>query len=123
MRRVLNREIDDDIEPINTRMETRHCRGWVQMARQVEFEDFLGDDAGAVEGVVEPEVGGEGGMRGGGDDAVFAGVAGREAEDADGWEAGALTTAGLGLSLMALGRMSAVPPLGWVMWTRGISMD
>jgi len=46
------------------------------MARQVEFEDFLGDDAGAVEGVVEPEVGGEGVMRGGGDDAVFEGVPG-----------------------------------------------
>ncbi len=44
---------------------------------------LLSDDAGTVEGVVEPEVGGQGVMRDSGDDTVFEGVAGGEAEDAD----------------------------------------
>ncbi len=57
------------------------------MAWEVEFEDFMGDDAGAVEGMIEPEVGGEGMVRNGGDDAVFEEVAGLEAEDADGFDA------------------------------------
>jgi hypothetical protein len=63
--------------------------------RQVEFEDFVGDDAGAVEGVVEPEVGGEGVVRGGGDDAVFEVVAGGEAKDADGFDADVLVGGGV----------------------------
>ncbi|SRR6266851_413290 len=54
--------------------------------REVEFENLLRDNAGTVEGVVEPEVGGEGVVGRGGDDAVFEGVAGFEAEDADGFD-------------------------------------
>ena len=63
--------------------------------RQVEFENLLGNDAGAVEGVVEPEIGGEGMMRGGGDDAIFEEVAGLEAEDADGFNADVLVGGGV----------------------------
>src|SRR5229473_2816250 len=48
---------------------------------------LFGDDAGAVEGMIEPEVSGEGMVRNGGDDAVFESVAGLEAEDADGFDA------------------------------------
>jgi len=51
----------------------------LRQRRQIEIEDFLGDDAGAVEGIVEPEVGSERMMRGGGDDAVFERVARSEA--------------------------------------------
>ncbi len=58
--------------------------------RDNDLEDFLGDDAGAVEGMVEPEVGGERVVGGGGDDAVFEVVAGSEAEDADGFDANVL---------------------------------
>ncbi len=57
---------------------------------EVELEDLLGDDAGAVESMVEPEVGGERVMRGRGDDAVFEDVAGLEAEDANGFDADVL---------------------------------
>jgi len=46
---------------------------------EVEFEDFLGDDTGAIKGVVEPEVGGQGVMGDGGNDTVFEEVAGSEA--------------------------------------------
>ena len=53
------------------------------------------DDAGAVEGVVEPEIGGERVVRGGGDDAVFEGVAGLQAEDADGLDADVLVDGGV----------------------------
>jgi len=55
----------------------------------------LGDDAGAVEGMVEPEVGGERVVGGGGDDAVFEVVAGSEAEDADGFDANVLVGGGV----------------------------
>ncbi len=55
----------------------------------------MGDDAGAVEGVVEPEVGGEGVVRGGGEDTVFEEVAGGEAEDADGFDADILIGGGI----------------------------
>ena len=44
--------------------------------RKVEVEDLLRDDAGAVEGVVEPEVGGEGMVGGDGNDTVFEEVVG-----------------------------------------------
>ena len=47
----------------------------------------MGDDARAVESVVDPEIGGERMVRGGGDDAIFEGVAGGEAENADGFDA------------------------------------
>jgi hypothetical protein len=63
--------------------------------REVEFEKFLGNDAGAIEGVVEPEIGGEGMMGGGGDDAIFEEVAGLEAEDADGFDADVLVGGGV----------------------------
>ena len=62
---------------------------------KVELEDFLGDDAGAVEGMVEPEVGGKRVMRRGGDDAVFEVVAGGETEDADGFDADVLVGGGV----------------------------
>ena len=55
--------------------------------RQNDLKMLFGDDAGAVEGVVEPEVGGEGMVSCCGDDAVFEEVAGFEAEDADGFDA------------------------------------
>ena len=61
----------------------------------IELKDFLGNDAGAVERVVEPEVGGEGVVRGGGEDAVFEEVAGGEAEDADGFDADILIGGGI----------------------------
>ncbi len=57
---------------------------------EVDLEEFLRDDAGAVEGVVEPEVGGQRVVSRGGDDAVFEEVAGSEAEDADGFDADVL---------------------------------
>ena len=57
---------------------------------KIKFENFLRDDAGAVEGVVEPEVGGERVVGRGGDDAVFEGVAGFEAKDADSLDADVL---------------------------------
>lgn len=47
-----------------------------------ELEDFSGDDTGAVEDVVEPEIGSEGMMRCGGDDAIVELVAGSETENA-----------------------------------------
>src|SRR5258708_23209985 len=62
--------------------------------RDNDLEDFLGDDAGAVEGVLEPEVGGKRVMRRGGDDAVFEVVAGGETEDADGFDADVLVGGG-----------------------------
>ncbi len=58
----------------------------------------MGDDAGAVEGVVEPEVGGEGVVRGSGDDSIFEIVAGGEAEDADGFDANVLVGGGVDYS-------------------------
>ncbi len=64
--------------------------GW-----EIQFEDFLGDDAGAVEGVVEPEVGGEGMVSRSGDDAIFEGVAGSETEDADGFYADVVVSGGV----------------------------
>ncbi len=48
-----------------------------------------------IEGVVEPEVGGDRVMSGGGDDAVFEVVAGLEAEDADGLDADVLIRRGV----------------------------
>src|SRR5260370_32559916 len=56
-------------------------------SREAEFEDFFCNDSGAVEGMIEPKVGGEGMVRNGGDDAVFESVAGLEAEDADRFDA------------------------------------
>ena len=56
-------------------------------SRKVELEDFLGDDAGAVESMVEPKVGSQRVVHRGGDDAVFEEVAGFEAEDAEGFDA------------------------------------
>ena len=64
--------------------------GW-----DVDFEVLLGDDAGAVEGVVEPEVRGEGMMGDSGNDAVFEEVTGSEAEDADGFDADVLIGGGI----------------------------
>src|SRR5437016_10460837 len=61
----------------------------------VDVEKFLGDDAGAVESVVEPEVGGKRVMRYGGHDAVFEIVPGLEAEDADGFDADILVGGGV----------------------------
>ncbi len=48
---------------------------------------LFGDNARAVEGMIEPEVGGQGMVRNGSDDAVFESVAGLKAEDADGFDA------------------------------------
>ena len=61
----------------------------------VDVEEFLGDDAGAVEGVVEPKVGGQRVMRYRGDDAVFEIVPGREPQDADGLDAHVLVGGGV----------------------------
>src|SRR5258708_6023771 len=63
--------------------------------RDNDLEDFVGDDAGAVEGMVEPEVGGERVAGGGGDDTVFEVVAGGETEDADGFDADVLVGGGV----------------------------
>src|SRR5229473_1856450 len=54
---------------------------------KVEFVVFFEHLAGAVEGVFEPEIGGEGMFCGGGNDAVLDGVAFFEAEDAGGFDA------------------------------------
>src|SRR6476660_6168783 len=64
--------------------------------RKIEFEEFLGDNASAVEGVVEPEVRGERVMGDAGDDAVFEEVPGGEAEDADGFDADVLRGGSVG---------------------------
>ena len=50
----------------------------------------MGDDAGAVECMVEPKVGSQRVVHRGGDDAVFEDVAGLEAEDANGYDADVL---------------------------------
>ena len=55
--------------------------------RNFENEDLGGDFAGAVEGVVRPEVGGQRMMRGCGDDAIFEEVVGLQAEDSYGFYA------------------------------------
>src|SRR5215471_4029407 len=55
----------------------------MDLAGQVECEDFFRDDASAVEGVVEPEVRCQGMVRGDCDDAVFEQVVRLQAEDAD----------------------------------------
>ena len=57
------------------------------MSREIEFKDFLGDDAGTVEGVIEPKVGCQWRMRRGGDDAVLEDVCWLEAEYAHGFDA------------------------------------
>src|SRR5229473_697675 len=62
---------------------------------KVDLENLFGNDAGAVEGVIEPEVGGERVTSGGGDDAVFEEVAGFESEDADGLDADVLVGGGV----------------------------
>src|SRR5271163_5171577 len=54
---------------------------------EVKFENFPGDDAGAIEGVLEPEVRGQGMVGDGGDDSIFKRVARFKAEDADGFYA------------------------------------
>ena len=54
---------------------------------QIQLEDFLGDDTGAVEGVGEPEVGREGMVGNGGDDAVLERVAGLQTQYAHGFAA------------------------------------
>ena len=56
---------------------------------------LLSDDAETVEGMVEPEVGGEGVVRDDGKDAVFEVVAGGEAEDADGFDADVVVGGGV----------------------------
>ena len=61
----------------------------------VDLEEFLGDDSGAVERVVEPEVGGQGALLGDSDDAVFEDVGGFEAEDTDGFDAHILVGGGV----------------------------
>ena len=61
---------------------------------QVDFANLSADDARAVKGVFKPEIGGEGMVRGGGDDAVFEGVTGLKAEDADGFDADVLVGGG-----------------------------
>ena len=64
-------------------------------SREVEFEDFLGDHAGAVEGVVEPKVGGKGMVRGSDDDTIFEDVTGFEPEDTDGFDVDVLVGGGV----------------------------
>src|SRR5258708_31051360 len=54
---------------------------------QNDLKVFFRDDAGAVEGVVEPEVGRERMVRCCGDDAVFEEVGGARAEDGTGFYA------------------------------------
>ena len=66
------------------------------MRGEVEVEDLFGDDAGAIEIVIEPEVGSQGRMRRCGDHAVFEDVGGFEAEDADGFDADVLIGGGIG---------------------------
>ena len=56
---------------------------------------LLSDDAETVEGMVEPEVGGEGVVRDDGKDAVFEVVAGGEAENTDGLDADVLIGGGV----------------------------
>ena len=62
----------------------------------VDFKDFVGDDAGAIEIVVEPEIGGEGMMGRRGHDVVFQVVARGKAEYADGLDANVLVGGGVG---------------------------
>ena|ERR1700733_5196426 len=60
------------------------------MSRKIEFKDLLGDDAGTVEGVIEPKVGCQRRMRRDRDDAVLEDVCWFEAEYPDGFDADVL---------------------------------
>lgn len=62
----------------------------VELSGKFELKHLLCDDAGAVEGVIEPEIGVEWMMSCGRDDAVFEEIAWLEAEDADGFYADVL---------------------------------
>ena len=76
------------------------------MPGKIDFKDFLGDDTGTVERVVEPKVGGERVMRSSSDDAIFEVVAGFEAEDADGFDADVLVGGGVndgGIGIVGVG--------------------
>src|SRR4029077_15635135 len=59
----------------------------LQGRRKVQSEDFLRDDARAVESVIEPEIGGQWMMSCASNDEVFEEVAGLQAEDAEGFYA------------------------------------
>ena len=56
---------------------------------------FFEDLAGAVEGVLQPEIGCEGMVRCGGDDAIFDGVAFLQTENANGFDADVLVGGGV----------------------------
>src|SRR5258708_36944308 len=78
------------------------CCVFEEQCGEVEFKNFLGDDTGAVEGVVKPEVGGEGVVRRGGGDAGFGGVAAFEAGDARRFDAASVvggSVAGRGIRI------------------------
>jgi hypothetical protein len=81
---------DDLVGEFGLDVEVNYQRG-----RDIDFKVLLGNDAGAVEGVVEPEVGGQGMMRSSGDNAVFEEVARSKAEDADGFYADVLIGGGI----------------------------
>jgi len=66
------------------------CNRWFNFARHTQFVNFYEDLAGAVEGVFQPKVGGEGRVSGGGDDAILEGVAFLESENANGFDADVL---------------------------------
>src|SRR5579859_3692106 len=78
----------------------RRCGGvyvdrQVGQSWQIELENFLRDDAAAVEGVDEPEIGRERSMGRDGGDAIFEGVVGGKAENTDGFDADVLISGGI----------------------------
>ena len=64
--------------------------GWRERSRQIEFENFVCNDACVIKGVRRPFCQLQRGVGGRGDNAVFESVAGLEAEDADGFDADVL---------------------------------
>src|SRR6266404_3110162 len=66
-------------------LKIRFCR-W----RYIYFKNFVRHNSSAIEGVIEPEIGGKRMMRRRGDNAIFENVAGLEAEDANGLDADVL---------------------------------
>ena len=95
--------------------------------RQSHLEDFLQNYAGAIERVIEPEIGREGMMGDGCDDAIFESVAGCEPKNADGFDAHILMGRGVGDGGIGsvgdgAGEESEVPPLGCVVRARRMSI-
>ena len=65
---------------------------WLEGSGQINLKNLHRDNPSAVEVVIQPEARGERVMGNGAQDAIFEGVAGLEAEDADGFDADVLVS-------------------------------